>query len=991
STTVADTTDAVVDNVAPTVTDAHIAISGATGTGGIYRIGDTVTAMWTDTVAGDANADTVVGVTFDFSQFGGGMAFAATNGNGVWTATYTIVAGSIDAMGRNVTATVTDNAGNATTTADTGNATVDNVAPKLSISSDVASLKAGETATITFTFSEDPGAGFTLGNVLVEGGTLSAISGTGLTRTAIFTPNTGMASGVAGITVSVGGYSDFAGNAGASAALPTLSMDTLAPAAPVLTSTSPTNATAPLLRGTAEAGSTVDVTVGGATFRVTAGSDGQWTLDTADARLITQGHFKLGADGVKDVLLRSTDAAGNSSEDSSKFTLDTTAPTAPTALPLIGGGATDEDWRINGSWAALAGSADADATVTVDWGDGGPMAVALREGSDWSVDRRDLAEGTYTVTVTATDAAGNSTRTVHTLVVDWTSPTVTAGAIRLSGATGTNGTFRIGDTVVATWDNSATGDHNTEVVSAVLMDFSAFGGDRFAQATLVDGRWTASYTIVSGLNEQSDAQVQVTAWDLAGNAGWASRAAAVDNFPPVLSDTHVSLDGATGTGGAFKIGDVVTVSWTQGGRVPGLALGADGSAYVVVDFAAFGGAQVAATYADGVWTARYTIVDGRIESEGCSVAIAVTDTGGNVTKGEFAFEPAVDNVRPVPVTPSLTVAENAAGGHLIGDLSVPGAVRYELVDYLEGNFEIDPQTGMLSVSIAPALDHELAAEHFLTVRLTDAAGNTADALIRIAVSDVNEVPVPVDDTAEAAEAGGVANAAPGVDPRGNVLANDTDPDAGDTLQVVSVRASDGAKSLQVKVGSSADAGGVVVQGRYGSLIIGADGSYVYRVDNANADVQALRAGSEPLTDEFLYQMADSGGMSPAGEVALTVSISGANDEPLRSQLIGEQFATQGADFSFTVAEDTFADVDEGDSLTWSAELIDGSALPSWLSFDAESHTFFGTPANGDVGELQVRVTVSDTAGANVYGDFTLAVANANDDPTGGVYIGGTAV
>ncbi|MDZ5461879.1 hypothetical protein, partial [Azohydromonas lata] len=61
--------------------------------------------------------------------FSGGSAVAATHVNGVWTASYTLVAGGIDLTNRNVTATVTDNAGNTTTAADTSNATVDNVAP----------------------------------------------------------------------------------------------------------------------------------------------------------------------------------------------------------------------------------------------------------------------------------------------------------------------------------------------------------------------------------------------------------------------------------------------------------------------------------------------------------------------------------------------------------------------------------------------------------------------------------------------------------------------------------------------------------------------------------------------------------------------------------------------------------------------------------------------------------------------------------------------
>src|SRR5205814_651000 len=95
-TTTADTSNATVDNIAPTVTDTNISISGATGTGGAFKIGDTVTATWNNTIGGDNNTDTISDVVVDFSAFGGGSAVSATNSGGSWTATFAITAGSID-------------------------------------------------------------------------------------------------------------------------------------------------------------------------------------------------------------------------------------------------------------------------------------------------------------------------------------------------------------------------------------------------------------------------------------------------------------------------------------------------------------------------------------------------------------------------------------------------------------------------------------------------------------------------------------------------------------------------------------------------------------------------------------------------------------------------------------------------------------------------------------------------------------------------------
>ncbi|WP_158291790.1 beta strand repeat-containing protein [Lampropedia puyangensis] len=155
STTTAGTANATVDNIAPTVTDGRISISGATGTSGAYKIGDMVTATWNDTASGDNNSDTISAVTVDFTDFGGGAAVSASNSSGNWTATYTIVAGSIDAVNRNVRVTARDNAGNTTTTPDTTNATVDNIAPYVvSITPAGGFLSSDTTVDFTVDFSE---------------------------------------------------------------------------------------------------------------------------------------------------------------------------------------------------------------------------------------------------------------------------------------------------------------------------------------------------------------------------------------------------------------------------------------------------------------------------------------------------------------------------------------------------------------------------------------------------------------------------------------------------------------------------------------------------------------------------------------------------------------------------------------------------------------------------------------------------------------------
>src|SRR5207342_3644948 len=98
---------------------------------------------------------------------------------------------------------------------------------------------------------------------------------------------------------------------------------------------------------------------------------------------------------------------------------------------------------------------------------------------------------------------------------------------------------------------------------------------------------------------------------------------------------------------------------------------------------------------------------------------------------------------------------------------------------------------------------------------------------------------------------------PGVDPTGNVLANDTDVDAGDSKTVTTVGAFAGA---------------------HGTLTLNADGSYSYAVNNSDAAVEALRTAANTLTDTFSYTMRDTAGATSSA--ALTVTIHGANDAPV---------------------------------------------------------------------------------------------------------------
>lgn len=114
----------------------------------------------------------------------------------------------------------------------------------------------------------------------------------------------------------------------------------------------------------------------------------------------------------------------------------------------------------------------------------------------------------------------------------------------------------------------------------------------------------------------------------------------------------------------------------------------------------------------------------------------------------------------------------------------------------------------------------------------------------------------------------------------------------------------------------------------------------------------------------------------------TITTTNTNDNPTLANAIANQSATEDSSFTYTVPANSFADVDAGDTLTYTATKGDGSALPGWLSFNAATRTFSGTPLNADVGTLAVKVIATDGhGGTDASSTFNITVANTNDDPT----------
>ncbi|MCY4054779.1 MAG: fibronectin type III domain-containing protein [Cyanobacteria bacterium MAG CAR4_bin_6] len=152
-------------------------------------------------------------------------------------------------------------------------------------------------------------------------------------------------------------------------------------------------------------------------------------------------------------------------------------------------------------------------------------------------------------------------------------------------------------------------------------------------------------------------------------------------------------------------------------------------------------------------------------------------------------------------------------------------------------------------------------------------------------------------------------------------------------------------------------------------------SYGAWTDISNSDKDTVEYTVTGLTAVYysfrVRAVAGSLGGESTATVGLTVS-SSVNAAPTVEKTIPDQTATAGAAFSYTFPADTFKDTDS--TLTYKATKQNGTALPAWLSFNATTRTFSGTPGGNDVGSLTVKVTATDGA-SDVSDSFDIVVSN----------------
>lgn len=262
----------------------------------------------------------------------------------------------------------------------------------------------------------------------------------------------------------------------------------------------------------------------------------------------------------------------------------------------------------------------------------------------------------------------------------------------------------------------------------------------------------------------------------------------------------------------------------------------------------------------------------------------------------------------------------------------------------------------------------IQATDSLVAIATDNNGNTSEFSFAF---HTNVAPAASVDTALASEAGGVANAVPGINPSGNVLNNDSDPNSGDVLTVTGVAA-----GLQLSPTGNV---GTAVSGTYGTIQIAGNGSYTYTLNNNHSTVQALRTSNQTLQDVFTYSVTDMGGLTNVAQV--TVTIEGANDTP--HNIAGSLQIDENSPNGVAVGTVTAYDVDAADALTFSLTdsaggrfTIDNAGLitvANSILVDREA-----------AASHSVNVRVTDLAGATSDKIFIIAINDIDEFDVGSI-------
>lgn len=614
-------------NAGPTATTKADKDTGAPGKPVVTSLSDAVPANLTAVpFSGTSEANSSVVVTVTDSGTGSVSTNVTTAANGSFSGTVnatSLLDGAITAR-----AVASDVAGNVSPASDPRSANKDTT--PFALVSASPSGTTGPSSTVQATYNERLSVGSSSilvktspGNVPVPGNTSYSADG----KTIVFTP-TGGTFPTGSYVATITGKESGAGNDPQIVTTLSFTVDATAPAAPVLTFiTNPVNAAnkgAVHVKGTAEAGATVTVTITDSTTNALM-QPAPKSASSAPTAVAGDGTFDAVVDvttlkdGALGATATQTDPAHNTSAKSNAIssTKDTVAPT------VTGTSATDTT-QATPSTTVTASSGEAGDAVTVTLTDhnGATAAGSTTSGSNGAisvqVDASGLADGTIGVAVVATDPAGNpSAPGPASFTKDATGPTVTglaatkvnAGSGGLTTVTGgigepgsvtvsaTDGVLTVSGSVTAAGDGSFTIDldvsslaDGTLTIGAVAKDAKNNGGPTASATTSKDTvkpavtglaatatTGSSSTTTVSGSTE-SGASVFLTISDGTKSASKTVTAAGDGSFSTTFDLTGYKSGSlpvtAQATDAAGNVGDTATATASRdatGPTISGLA------------------------------------------------------------------------------------------------------------------------------------------------------------------------------------------------------------------------------------------------------------------------------------------------------------------------------------------------------------------------------------------------------------------------------------
>ena len=424
----------------------------------------------------------------------------------------------------------------------------------------------------------------------------TTVVGTGVATGGAFSITTSvLGEGVHALTARA---TDAAGNQGASSTAFHVTIDTSAPGAPAITAIAGDSGTAGdhvtndqtlTLSGTAEAGDTVEVFRDGVSIGTTvADVGGDWSL--ADANLLADGTYQFTA--------RATDGAGNQGAASAAFqvTIDTTAPGAPTFGSVIDNvapvtGLVADNGTTNDTTLTIDGTAELGSTVTVYDTDGTTVVgTGVATGGAGPITTSALSEGAHTLTLRATDAAGNqgAASTAFHVTIDTLAP----GAPVIGSVTD-----NVEPVTGAVADNGSSNDNTLTVAGTAAAGSTVTLYDTDGTTVLGTGVATGgAFSITTSVLDEGAHALTARASDAAGNQGAASAAFQVtidttaplapvigsvtDDVAPVtgaVANNGRSNDTTLTVAGTAEAGSTVTLYDTDGTTVVGTGVATGGA------------------------------------------------------------------------------------------------------------------------------------------------------------------------------------------------------------------------------------------------------------------------------------------------------------------------------------------------------------------------------------------------------------------------------